>query len=245
MTRHEFVRRFITVHKCGGCGEIIDYENSDDAFCAECRLDYWAARADSCMECFKAATECSCMPRELSRSGALCYRKLFFYDTEKQDKPRIKLLYHMKNNKSRRITNFVSDELLPLLKEEIDTLDAPAERLLLTYVPRSKSSETLMGFDQSRLLVKMLSEKTGIEYARVFAKKRSSGKQKELNSRQRINNASRNTTRKGRVDVSGKYVILVDDIVTTGASMSVCVKMLMRESAAGVICLSVAGKNKK
>ena len=66
-----------------------------------------------------------------------------------------------------------------------------------------------------------------------------------LNSRQRINNASRNTKRKGIVDVSGKYVILVDDIVTTGASMSVCVKMLMRESAAGVICLSVAGKNKK
>ena len=40
--------------------------------------------------------------------------------------------------------------------------------------------------------------------------------------------------------VKGRYVILLDDVVTTGASMTACTELLKKSGAFGVFCLSMA-----
>ena len=41
-------------------------------------------------------------------------------------------------------------------------------------------------------------------------------------------------------NIENKYVILFDDIVTTGASMAACAKLLKKAGAKGVICVCMA-----
>ena len=48
-----------------------------------------------------------------------------------------------------------------------------------------------------------------------------------------------------RETLKGRYVLLFDDIVTTGASMSVCVSVLRRAGVRGVVCLTLASDAKK
>jgi predicted amidophosphoribosyltransferase len=45
--------------------------------------------------------------------------------------------------------------------------------------------------------------------------------------------------------VRDKYVVLIDDIVTTGASMAACVSLLIRARARAVVCLSVCYTEKE
>lgn len=242
MTAHEFLRRFITVHKCGGCGEILDYDNCEQAFCPKCRLAWNVAKTVSCPECFSAAVECGCMPKQLSRAGALCHRKLFFYDSENSSTPQMKLIYNLKHKKNRRMTEFAAHELLPHIKEELSVLGDNAD-IVITNVPRSKKSLILYGFDQSGMLASRLGEMLGVEYTELFKKARGK-EQKELSARERLMNVRKTLKPLKGVSVKGKYVILIDDIVTSGASMSVCVKALMSKGAVGVLCMSVASKNK-
>ena len=58
----------------------------------------------------------------------------------------------------------------------------------------------------------------------------------------RLENAKKNIYFASELDISGKYIILIDDIVTSGASMTVCTKKLIKNGAAGVFCFSLASK---
>lgn len=247
MTRDEFLRRFVYVRRCVGCGELLAFKDSGSAFCSECRQGFGAAMTVSCPDCLSSAVECTCMPKLLSASGALCLRKLFFYDGEKAREPQMKLIYCMKRKNSRRLYDFAAGELRFSISEELDTLGASDKmtEVAVTNVPRGKRSRALHGFDQAELLARALSRTLDVRYVRAFRTRIGGGEQKKLDKRRRLLNARKSIIFCDGADVKGSYVVLVDDIVTTGASMSVCVDALMKKGASGVLCLSLASENKK
>ena len=244
MTAVEFIKDFLTVHKCGGCDEILDSEHKNDAFCPECALEWSAALTQSCPECFCAAVECTCMPKVLSSSGALCLRKLFFYENENSRSAQMGLIFWLKHKKTRRMTGFAVTQLIPIIKNELSEIVSGADNdgVVVSFVPRGKRSVIDYGFDHAQLVAKEISSRLGIEYACLFKSRYNGKKQKELNKKQRIKNAQKNISMKKGADVDGKLVILFDDIVTTGASMSVCTKFLLKAGCRGVICVSLASK---
>ena len=85
----------------------------------------------------------------------------------------------------------------------------------------------------------------GYEFLPAFYTVRTKRQQKELDKRSRLRNARAAIRMKKNADVSGRYAVIFDDIVTTGASMSVCAKALMQSGARGVICVTLAAKPKK
>ena len=247
MTLTEFRRRFITVHKCGGCGQILDYEHTETAFCDKCRLDWNAATTVGCPTCFKPARECACMPKLLSRAGALCLRKLFFYQSEDVYSPHMNMVHWLKKRHSKRMTQFVCDEMAAAVDEELRTLGVlpDCNKIIVTNVPRSWRAKAFWGFDQSADLARAIAASIGAEYVRLFTSAHSAKQQKKLDSKGRMLNAKRNIRFCDTGDCKERYVLLVDDMVTTGASMSVCVKKLMEAGARGVVCFSLASKNVK
>lgn len=244
MTRVEFIRRFITVHKCTGCGEILDFEHSDSAFCDVCMLDFNAALNVGCKSCFKPARECTCMPRALESVGVLVHRKLFFYEKENYASSEMKLIFRMKETGYRRLADFSAERLESLVLEELDTLGADTDSLVITGVPRGKKNLREYGFDHTERLARSLSGRLGIKYARTLRTTLAARAQKTLGARQRARNAEKNIRLCRNTDVVGKYIILVDDMVTTGESMAVCVKRLSEGGARAVLCFSLASKNK-
>ena len=244
MTYKDLVRRFITVHKCVGCGEILDYECSDTAFCDKCRASWnWALNA-SCDVCLQPARECACITPKLKASGALVHRKLFIYKKESAELPQNRLIYVMKRKKHKRLSSFCADQLLPMIMEELDVLAIEPSDAVVTFVPRGRRSERKYGFDHAAMLASSVSLVLGAEYQPLLSTRLFSGVQKKLDRSGREQNAIHSIRIRDEASLGGRYVILVDDIVTTGASMAACVRLLMKHGAKGVLCFSVASNNK-
>ena len=244
MKATEFYHRFIAVHKCAGCGEILHWRLSKQAFCPKCQLDWNADTLDGCPECFLPARECECMPKSLEKAGALTHRKLVFYVNSQEHKASNGIIYWLKHLKNTRIARFVAKELLPALNNELKALEINNEEAIITYVPRGKRAKLMHGFDQAQMVCKQLSILTNIPHTAAFRSSISRKQQKDLDSRARIRHANSTIRIRDTADVSGKYVVLFDDIVTSGASMAVCTRQLMKKGAKGVICLSLASRQK-
>ena len=239
-----FIRWFFSVHKCGGCGEILDAEHFYEPFCDDCRLAWKASLTASCGDCFLPAVECRCMPKQLSGAGALCLRKLFFYESENSRSPQMSLIYLLKRRKIGRIIDFVAENLANLVRGELAELGLSEhpEKYIVCFVPRGKRGIVEYGFDHAALIAEATAKALGLEFVPLFSSRLGAKVQKELGKKQRLENAKKNIYFSAKCDISGKYVILIDDIVTSGASMAVCTKKLIKNGAAGVFCFSLASK---
>ena len=245
MTRKEFLANFVKVRRCVRCGDILPPRLADTAFCDDCRIEWNASLTYSCGECFKSALECECMPKSLSRAGALCLRRVFLYDKEDSHSASMSTVFWLKYKKSKRIVRFVGEYLSNNVKDELKTLGYPEnnDRFAVTFVPRSRRSRILYGFDQSKMLPKSVAEQSGIEFVSAF-RSLSKHQQKKLDAKLRAQNAQNSIAIKKGVDVSGKYVVIVDDVVTTGASMTACARLLQKAGARGILCFALTTKNK-
>lgn len=240
MNRREFLDRFIFVRKCGGCGEILPYERSRDAFCSDCTLRWQMAKAENCPNCLRVVTECTCTPNGLRDVHSL--RKLMFYHSKKYDEPQNKMIYLIKHRPNKRISAFVARELSTALREELASCGF-AEKMddvILINVPRGRRARTQYGFDQSELVCRALSEVCEISYLDVIGRRRGGTEQKKLTGMRRFGNVKGLFYLKDASAIAGKCVVLLDDVVTTGASMAGCVKLLRKAKAAEILALCIA-----
>lgn len=244
MTVRELLDRFVFVRKCGGCGELLAYEDSQSAFCPTCRLKWKQAKVEPCPVCYQEAVACACMPKGLSATGALSLRKLTFYSPKRMKEPQNQVIYRIKHEPNRRISAFLAGELRVAVKEELKVLEAdPTSDALLVFVPRGRKAAAKYGFDQSELICRELSAQTGIPYLPILKRKRGGKEQKKLDKTRRFRNIRSLFYVNPKIDlenIKGKCVFLLDDVVTTGASMAACVHLVKESGAKTVICLCVA-----
>ena len=244
MTLREFLDRFVFVRKCGGCGALLEYEEVPNAFCPTCRVKWNQAKVEPCAVCYQGAVECTCMPKGLSATGVLSLRKLAFYSPKRMKEPQNQVIYRIKHEPNRRIFSFLASELRGAVAEELKTLEIePSEDAVLVCVPRGRSAVAKYGFDQSELICRALSPLTGIPYLPVLKRKIGGKEQKKLDKTHRFRNIRSLfywNPRIGEDRIKGKYVFLLDDIVTTGASMAACVHLMKKAGAKAVICLCIA-----
>jgi ComF family protein len=245
----ELLKRLFSIHKCAACRAILSQAEFDGALCSKCDATYRAALAEGCPSCFRSAIECTCQPKSMSDAGSLCLRKLFFYHPDKENEPQNRLIYFLKHNRSRRAIDFVANEIYGELKNELEALeiDDPHTELLLVNLPRGRKAVAIDGFDQSLELCKAISKISGIPCAPLIRRKRGGKEQKSLNLTERKKNVKKIMLPNERYaeQAKGRYIILVDDIVTTGASMSVCLPILRKMGIKGVISVALALDLKK
>ena len=239
MKLKEYFNYFFKVRRCGGCGEILDCEHASYAFCSKCYLKWRIAKTETCPVCYQSAVECLCAPKGLGRTGAIGLIKLYFYSPAKSGQPQNRLLYRIKRYRNKRLSSFIAGELTPRILSELKVLGLdPDVDVVLANIPRGQSARRMYGFDQSELICREISDKTGIQYLNLLKRSKGSSEQKRLTKDKRFRNVESSFKCTGSVE--NKYVILFDDVVTTGASMAAGVNLLKKAGAKGVICVCMA-----
>jgi ComF family protein len=181
------------------------------------------------------------MTAAMERAKCAGFRKLVFYRHGKRQHVQNRLIFHVKTSNDRQTPRFCASELLPALR----SLTEGKPYTVLTYVPRSRAARLEYGTDQARALARALSDLSGLPCERLIVR-RGSGKenaQKTLSTGARLRNARELYRLSASADVKGKTVVLVDDIVTTGATAAACIRLLRGAGAAEVFCLTVASND--
>jgi len=116
---------------------------------------------------------------------------------------------------------------------------------VVAWVPLSRKRLRKRGYDQSQLLAQRLAEKLGVPCERLLKKVRDTKAQSDLEreSERRANVLGAYETYPG-AEVAGRRILLVDDVVTTGSTLSECARMLRTAGAAGVVCVTLASAGK-
>jgi ComF family protein len=111
---------------------------------------------------------------------------------------------------------------------------------IITWVPISAKRERERGYDQSKLIARKTAKLLGDEAKMLLKKTRHTQAQSSLKGRDARNaNIIGAYEARNKELFSGKRVLLIDDIFTTGATFSECARTLLMAGAEDVVCASV------
>lgn len=114
----------------------------------------------------------------------------------------------------------------------------PPAGSLLVGVPLHKGRERRRGYNQARELALLLCE--ACTYADALCRPHATRTQSLLTREERAKNLEGAFTCPHPEVVEGRRVVLVDDILTTGATLQACAKVLLAAGAESVSALTVA-----
>ena len=113
---------------------------------------------------------------------------------------------------------------------------------LVTHVPVHAARARTRGYDQAELIARVAARHLGLPYATLVTRERATIAQFDLDRSDRAANvAGAFVAGSGRGDRPvGRWVLLVDDVVTTGATLAACAEALERAGALGTSAITVA-----
>jgi len=116
---------------------------------------------------------------------------------------------------------------------------------LVVPVPVHAERERLRGYDQAALLAAVAARHLGLPLALALERGRSTVAQFELGRDERAANVAgafrlRVSDPLAGQAVAGRWVLLVDDVVTTGATLAACATALQRAGAMAISAIAVA-----
>lgn len=233
----------ISPPKCSSCGKTIELSFISSPLCQDCQKQLAEELLETCHVCKKMLIDCSCIPQPLADSGCLFHLKLFPYYAKYSERVGNRLIYEMKRSADPHLYDFLADKLCEQTKSLADKgiLYCSADNAVLTYVPRSHSAVRKYGHDQAKLLATALSKRTGIPVLPIVKRgRRANAEMKKLSKTERLEKASEAYVEtKYAQDLKGSFVIVVDDVVTSGASTLNVARVAMKNKAHGFGVVSV------
>ncbi|MBR5452990.1 MAG: hypothetical protein IKV54_02825 [Clostridia bacterium] len=223
--------------KCVSCGEITGKYKGSTVLCPKCREKWEVAKRRRCRVCGMAVSDCLCGEGEMYLSGIRDHLKLVFYDGG--GGTAAGLIYSLKRGGNKSVIRFLSEECALRLTEYLSARGIDPGSVTLTYPPRTEAERRKNGIDQSGVMARQISEILGCEF--ISALVRCGGvKQRELDYDERKINAENSIFGIEGVSLDGKIMILIDDVVTSGATMSRGAVLLYRMGAEEVVSLSLS-----
>jgi ComF family protein len=115
---------------------------------------------------------------------------------------------------------------------------------IITPVPLSKRRLHWRGFNQAEIIAQEISKIQKIPINNVLAKIAETGVQAELPQKQRQSNIKNAFAIINRETVKNKDILLVDDVITTGATINECARVLLNNGARRIIGIAAARTEK-
>ena len=202
--------------KCILCGTLLKKNEQD--LCRECRLD---------------------SPEYPYRKERIPFLDSFTAVWYYEDKVRRSLLRYKFHHTRSYADGYGRLLAMKLLQTNPDGFDC------LTWVPVSRLRKLRRGYDQVELLAKAVGRELGMAPVPMLKKVRHNPPQSGLSDaakrRANVLGAYREINRE---QISGKRILLLDDVLTTGATAGECARVLLTCGAKEIHCAAVAAARK-
>ncbi len=215
----KFEDMFMTNHACISCGVEIP-DGSRFSLCHDCQNKISIIDGYHCRFCgdrvFGPNMVCDSCKRKVYEFAN--NRSCFFYDEVSS-----KIVKNLKYNSRKYIAPYMA-ELMLARSEYFKDVD------IITFVPINKSRLRERGFNQSQLLAEYIGNKLGIETLNLLIKKEGGKHQAGLDMKQRLSNpfGTYEFDEENISKVKGKKVLIIDDVFTTGSTLSECARMIKK-----------------
>jgi ComF family protein len=110
----------------------------------------------------------------------------------------------------------------------------------LVPVPLHSARRREREFNQAEILAQLLSKIAGLPVEHALIRVRYTSTQTRLQRHERMENLRGAFELRHTPAVTGKHIILIDDVFTTGSTVEECARVLRRANAASVRVLTVA-----
>ncbi|MBI4398456.1 MAG: ComF family protein [Candidatus Omnitrophica bacterium] len=221
---------------CSVCGTYLAL--TEDHVCRECFLEFHELRAPICSRCSDE------MPPYGEGPGLVCPRckkRRFAFDevfsVYRYDDALRRALHEIKfHRKSWLLETF--EKKIARIFEEKTWKNPPSLILPVPLDPLRKKERT---FNQSRLIARTVSKQLDIPVQEgILTRKHAKNPQSFLSRKERFMNLEGSFRITNAGAVRGKWILLVDDVVTTGATAQECAKIIKEAGARGVSVFSLA-----
>jgi ComF family protein len=206
-------------HLCAGCAALLS--PTPFAFCPLCRFeDEAAAKVE-----WKPGVECPTHDGVAGLAGVHIGR------------PVLELVHRFKYSGEEWLARTLAD----LMPARAGLAEWPEGYDLMCPVPLYRARMRERGFNQSAELAALWEPRLGVPLVQdLLVKRRPTPEQVKLGGRARRANLEGCFAAARPSVISGRNVILVDDLVTTGSTASACIRVLRYAGARRVLVLAVA-----
>lgn len=198
--------------------------------CTFCHCFVKSSAVAICDNCRKNLPYTTNGGRQKADFVTVCVSPLYYEDDVRESLLRYK--FHGATGYAKAYAPLIADCIREHLDQEYD---------LITWVPLSRKRLRRRGYDQAQLLAEAVATELDTMAVGTLKKIRNTAAQSQTGSAE-----------KRRANISGAYrvmnpalvadkrVLLIDDIVTTGSTLSECARTLGLAGAERVICAAVA-----
>ncbi len=234
MKTRDFLLDLLYPPVCLGCGELQPI-GTEVPLCPACHLKWEELRRSRCPSCKELRTLCECRPpllTDLIRNVESVYLVPY-----QQTDVAGRLLLTAKDERFPILTRFFAEQLEMVLAAR--NIPSDPSKTYITYLPRSRSRKASAGVDPAQALAYALGKRMGLPVLKAFSR-REAPAQKELSGEERLRSARRTyRLRKRLVSLTGATVLMIDDIVTSGATMLAGAELLRSVGVGKIYCISV------
>lgn len=220
------IERFLNTifpNKCLLCKKIIN----QNYFCNDCKGRVQPIKIKTCPDCGQVLEDCAC--------------KYYFYyfdemvsSFEGSDNTK-KAFYSFKFYDNYQGYKFFANEMVNRIKSKTSVINID----FITAVPSHKSNKVTRDYDTANVLARYVARRVKLPFKKVLYQPYMVPKQHEADTfEERYQNVKDKYHIKKGAKLKGKTVLLIDDIKTTGATLSECARQLKLGGANMVIAAS-------
>jgi ComF family protein len=232
---YKYLVDYLFPYRCLKC---FSYTQDENGLCSSCFAGLHFNAKPFCIICGKGFN----IDIDQSNLCGPCTVKKPIYDQARfiirYDEKSKGLIHSFKYNDKTILSKIFCKMLYTQYREFIESSD------IIVPIPMHKLKRLSRLYNQTQYLAKSLSDLSKINMiSDLLIKYKYTKPQTSLNQKARKKNINNSFLVNKKYDIKGKTILIIDDVITTGSTISECAKILKKEGCRKVFVIAIAATN--